>query len=373
MEAVGQLTGGIAHDFNNMLTGVISALGLIQRRLKAGRTDELDAFIEAGMDSARRAASLTHSLLAFARRQSLDVKGQDINGLVSGVQEILRRPLGEDIALDLRLQPDLWTALTDANQFENALLNLVLNARDAMPDGGCITLETFNKTFDTSRPMHDGAIAEGDYVAVSVADTGTGMSRDVIAKAFEPFFTTKPIGQGTGLGLSMIYGFVRQSGGHVSIDSEIGRGTRVQIYLPRSQKSDAQIQQPVSSSVTSGAGEVILVVEDDDSVRFTVTMLLRELGYSYVEAADASVAIPYLQSNQRIDLLVTDVGLPNMNGRQLAELGRQHRPDLKVLFISGYAEKEAVRAGALDAGMKMLAKPFTVDILAAKIREMLDT
>jgi len=340
--------------------------------LKAGRTDELDAFIEAGMESARRAASLTHSLLAFARRQSLDVKGQDINGLILGIQEILRRPLGENITLDLRMEPDLWTALTDANQFENALLNLVLNARDAMLDGGCITLETSNQTLDAPRPVHDGAIAKGDYAVVSVADTGTGMSLDVIAKAFEPFFTTKPIGQGTGLGLSMIYGFVRQSGGYVSIESDMGRGTNVQIYLPRAPAHDKQTLPTASTSVTPGAGEVILVVEDDDSVRFTVTMLLRELGYSYIEARDASVAIPHLQSNQRIDLLVTDVGLPNMNGRQLAEVGRQHRPDLKVLFISGYAEKSAVRAGSLDAGMKMLAKPFTVDVLAAKIREMLE-
>ena len=373
MEAVGQLTGGIAHDFNNMLTGVISALGLIQRRLKAGRTDGLDAFIEAGMELARRAASLTHSLLAFARRQSLDIKSQDINTLASGVEEILRRPLGENIKLDLNLQPDLWTALTDANQLENALLNLVLNSRDAMPEGGRITLETSNKTLEVPQAAHDGEIAAGDYAVIAVTDTGSGMSQDVITKAFEPFFTTKPIGQGTGLGLSMIYGFVRQSGGYVRIDSALGRGTRVQIYLPRSQAAGTQSAPSPAVSVNRGAGEVILVVEDDDSVRFTVTMLLRELGYSYIEASDASIAIPHLQSPQRIDLLVTDIGLPNLNGRQLAEIARQHRPDLKVLFISGYAEKAAVRPGTLDAGMKMLAKPFTVEVLAAKIREMLET
>jgi nitrogen-specific signal transduction histidine kinase/CheY-like chemotaxis protein len=372
MEAVGQLTGGIAHDFNNMLTGVIASRGLIQRRLKAGRTDGLGEFIEAGIDSARRAATLTHSLLAFARRQSLDVKGQDINGLISGIQKILRRPLGENIKLDLALQPDLWTALTDANQFENTLLNLVLNSRDAMPEGGRLTIETANKTLTTPSVTHDGEIARGDYVLVSVSDTGSGMPQDVIAKAFEPFFTTKPIGQGTGLGLSMIYGFVRQSGGHVRINSEVGTGTRVQIYLPRALADTEDAKSTPIAAVSQGRGEVVLVVEDDDSVRFTITVLLRELGYKYIDAHDASVAIPHLQSKQRIDLLVTDVGLPNMNGRQLAELAQQYRPDLRVLLISGYAENATVRKAFLGEGMQMLGKPFTVEVLAAKIREMLE-
>jgi PAS domain S-box-containing protein len=372
MEAVGQLTGGIAHDFNNMLTGVIASLGLIQRRLKAGRTDGLNEFIEAGMNSASRAATLTHSLLAFARRQSLDVKSQDINTLISGIQEIVRRPLGENISLDLVLDPQLWAALTDANQFESALLNLALNARDAMPEGGRLRIETSNSLVEATASGHGSEIVPGDYVVVSVTDTGIGMPPDVIAKAFEPFFTTKPIGQGTGLGLSMIYGFVKQSGGHVHIKSEVGRGTTISIYLRRAPAGEGAANDTADLPLLRGHGETVLVVEDDDSVRFTITELLKELGYTYFACPDASSAIPYLQSSSRIDLLLTDVGLPNMNGRQLAELGRQHRADLKVLFISGYTEKATARAEFLGPGMKMLGKPFTVDVLSAKIRSVLE-
>jgi PAS domain S-box-containing protein len=372
MEAVGQLTGGIAHDFNNMLTGVIASLGLIQRRLKAGRTDGLNEFIEAGMNSASRAATLTHSLLAFARRQSLDVKSQDINALISGIQEILRRPLGENIAVELKLDPELWTALTDANQFENALLNLTINARDAMPEGGQLRIETVNTTIEQSTAVHDGEIATGDYVVVSVTDTGIGMPPDIIAKVFEPFFTTKPIGQGTGLGLSMIYGFVKQSGGHVRITSKVDQGTTVSIYLRRAGSSEKVVDEAPGLPLRRGRGETVLLVEDDESVRFTVTELLKELGYQYFAYADASGAVPHLQSKRRVDLLLTDVGLPNMNGRQLAELGRQYRPDLKVLFISGYTEKATDRSGFLGPGMQMLGKPFTVDTLSAKIRALLE-
>ena len=372
MEAVGQLTGGIAHDFNNMLTGVIASLGLIQRRLKAGRTDGLDEFIEAGMSSASRAATLTHSLLAFARRQSLDVKSQDINAVIAGVQEILRRPLGEDVALDFDLGAGLWAALTDANQFESALLNLVLNSRDAMPEGGRVTITTANERMDVTALVHDGDIAPGDYVVVSVRDTGSGMAPDVIAKVFEPFFTTKPIGQGTGLGLSMIYGFVKQAGGYVRIESELGRGTTVKLYLRRAALEEKQVAAVSGRPLPRSRGETVLVVEDDNSVRFTITELLKELGYTYLEAADAATAIPFLQSRQRIDLLVSDVGLPNMNGRQLAEVGRQLRPELKVLLISGYSEKATVRGGFLGPGMQMLGKPFTVDTLGAKIRELIE-
>lgn len=367
MEAVGQLTGGIAHDFNNMLTGVIAALGLIQRRLKAGRTDGVSEYIEAGLNSAHRAATLTHSLLAFARRQSLDIKAQDANALIAGIQEILRRPLGEDIALDFDLADGLWPAMTDSNQFESALLNLILNSRDAMPDGGRITIRTSNA--EISQPHGD--VPVGEYVLVAVSDTGSGMPPEVIAKAFEPFFTTKPIGQGTGLGLSMIYGFVKQSGGHIRIKSELNRGTTINIYLRRAQALDEKIQTGATPQLSRGRGETILIVEDDPSVRFTVIELLRELGYAYLEAEDAAAAIPHLQGQQRIDLLVTDVGLPNMNGRQLAELGRQHRPELKVLFITGYAEKAAVRSEFLGPDMQMLSKPFTVEALSEKIRQMI--
>ncbi|HET6388539.1 PAS domain-containing protein [Hyphomicrobium sp.] len=371
MEAVGQLTGGIAHDFNNMLTGVIASLGLIQRRLKAGRTDGLTNYIEAGLDSANRAATLTHSLLAFARRQSLDIKAQDVNARILGIQEILRRPLGEDIKLQFNLAAELWPAMTDSNQFESALLNLILNSRDAMPEGGRITIETANAEIPAAPGEGDNDVPGGDFVVVSVSDTGSGMAPDVIAKVFEPFFTTKPIGQGTGLGLSMIYGFVKQSGGHVRITSEVGRGTTVTIYLRRAKSLEEEASQGTDVQPPRGRGETILVVEDDQAVRFTVTELLKELGYSYIEAEDASAAIPHLQGKQQIDLLVTDVGLPNMNGRQLAEIGRQHRPDLKVLFITGYAEKAAVRGEFLGPDMQMLGKPFTVEALGAKIRQMI--
>jgi PAS domain S-box-containing protein len=372
MEAVGQLTGGIAHDFNNMLTGVIASLGLIQRRLKAGRTDGLNEFIEAGMNSASRAATLTHSLLAFARRQSLDVKSQDINALISGIQEILRRPLGENIAFELKLDRELWNALTDANQFENALLNLAINARDAMPEGGRLRIETANTVVEEATSAHDGEISTGDYVVVSVTDTGIGMPPDIIAKAFEPFFTTKPIGQGTGLGLSMIYGFVKQSGGHVRIASKVDQGTTVSIYLRRARTNVGVSEEAPGLPLRRGRGETVLVVEDDESVRFTIAELLKELGYQYFAYADASAAVPHLQSKRRVDLLLSDVGLPNMNGRQLAELGRQHRPNLKVLLISGYTEKATDRSGFLGHGMQMLGKPFTVDTLAAKIRALLE-
>ena len=372
MEAVGQLTGGIAHDFNNMLTGVIASLGLIQRRLKAGRTDGVDDFIEAGLNSAHRAATLTHSLLAFARRQSLDVKAQDINALVAGIQEIVRRPLGENITVEFILTDEPWMALTDANQFENALLNLALNSRDAMPDGGRLTIRTTNEHLEASSTVQGDQMPAGDYVVVSVTDTGTGMSPDIIAKAFEPFFTTKPIGKGTGLGLSMIYGFVKQSGGHIRISSQVGRGTTAKIYLRRALHSELQAAAPGETQPPLGRGERVLVVEDDASVRFTVTELLKELGYSYIEAKDAASAIPHLESDQPIDLLVTDVGLPNMNGRELAEIGRQHRADLRVLFITGYTEKARVRSGFLGPGMQMMSKPFTVEALGAKIRELLE-
>lgn len=371
MEAVGQLTGGIAHDFNNMLTGVIASLGLIQRRLKAGRTDGLTGYIEAGLDSANRAATLTHSLLAFARRQSLDIKAQDVNARILGIQEILRRPLGEDIKLEFNLAAELWPAMTDPNQFESALLNLILNSRDALPEGGRILIETMNADVSPPPGGRDSDVPAGEFVVVSVSDTGSGMAPDVIAKVFEPFFTTKPIGQGTGLGLSMIYGFVKQSGGHVRITSEVDRGTTVTIYLRRARAVEDDTRQGGETQPPRGRGETILVVEDDQAVRFTVTELLKDLGYSYIEAEDAAAAIPYLQANQPIDLLVTDVGLPNMNGRQLAELGRQYRPDLKVLFITGYAEKAAVRSEFLGPDMQMLGKPFTVEALGAKIRQMI--
>jgi signal transduction histidine kinase/FixJ family two-component response regulator len=373
MEAVGQLTGGIAHDFNNMLTGIIGSLELLRRRLARGKTEDLDGLIDLGVTSANRAAALTHRLLAFSRRQSLDSKPVEMNELVNSMGELLHRSVNESIRLDMCLEPELWTAEADPNQLESALLNLVLNARDAMPNGGMLMIETFNRKLDRDFTNAYENLLPGDYVVLSVTDTGSGMPENVISRAFDPFFTTKPIGQGTGLGLSMIYGFTKQSHGHVSIESQVGHGTTVQLFLPRfhgnkqEDETDAQTQE-----VEARAGETILIVEDDPAVRALVSQVLGELGYAWLEAADAVGAVPILESGQRIDLMISDVGLPGMNGRQLADIGRQMRPDLKVLFITGYAENAGVRAGFLDTGMQMITKPFAFDQLTAKVREMIE-
>jgi len=372
MEAVGQLTGGIAHDFNNMLTGIIGSLELLRRRLARGRTEDLDSLIDLGVTSANRAAGLTHRLLAFSRRQSLDSKAVQMNTLVLSMGELLQRSLNESIGLEMRLDEQLWIAEADPNQLESALLNLVLNARDAMPDGGKLVVQTFNQYLDTGFTDAYTNLEPGDYVVLSVQDTGCGMPEAVINRAFDPFFTTKPIGQGTGLGLSMIYGFSKQSRGHVTIDSEVGKGTTVNLYLPRF--IGEEIDEPLvhaQQAPYAQDGETVLIVEDDPAVRVLVSAVLSELGYAFVEAGDANGAMPILQSSQRIDLLISDVGLPGMNGRQLAEIGRQIRPDLKVLFITGYAEHAAVRGGFLDSGMQMITKPFTFDLLTAKVREMI--
>jgi len=370
MEAVGQLTGGIAHDFNNMLTGVIGSLDLIQRYIAAGKMDRVDRYIDAANTSAQRAAALTSRLLAFGRRQSLDLKPTDVNALVHGMEELLHRTLGEQIALECHLPAHLWAAFTDANQLESALLNLCINARDAMAQGGKLVVETDNIELDERYASEHPELKPGEYVVLSVTDTGVGMSASTMEKVFEPFFTTKPVGQGTGLGLSMIYGFARQSGGHVRIYSELGQGTTVKLYVPRFHGAvDAQGEG--RAEAPRGAGETVMIVEDDPSVRLIVTDVLGELGYGVVEAIDAQTAIPILQSDQRIDLLVTDVGLPGLNGRQLAEIARQSRPELKILFITGYAKNASVRAGFLDQGMDMMTKPFAVDALATKIRDII--
>jgi PAS domain S-box-containing protein len=384
MEAVGQLTGGIAHDFNNMLTGIIGSIDLMKRRIESGRYAGLERFMEAANTSAHRAASLTHRLLAFSRRQSLDAQPIDVNGLVASLEDLLARTIGEQIALRVRLAPDLPQAHADANQLENALLNLVINARDAMPGGGHLLIETMavlcgeeDQADGARAPEADQAgdvLMPGRYVMVSVADSGVGMTADVLAKAFEPFYTTKPLGQGTGLGLSMIYGFARQSGGSVQIQSSPGKGTVVRLCLP---VADASQAQPGSgpaetSAAPRGEGETVLVVEDDAAVRLLVLEVLGELGYAAIEAADAASAIPVLESKRRIDLLVTDVGLPGMNGRQLAEIARQSRPGLRVLFMTGYAESATVRSGFLEKGMQMVVKPFALDRMAIRIREMIE-
>ncbi|MET0775887.1 MAG: ATP-binding protein [Pseudomonas mandelii] len=372
MEAVGQLTGGIAHDFNNMLTGIIGSLELLRRRLARGRTDDLDGLIDLGVTSANRAAGLTHRLLAFSRRQSLDSKPVKMNTLVVSMGELLQRSINESIQLDMQLSEDLWVAEADPNQLESALLNLVLNARDAMPEGGKLVVSTSNQHLDKGFTQVHSNLQPGDYVVLRVTDTGCGMPEGTITRAFDPFFTTKPIGQGTGLGLSMIYGFSKQSHGHVTIESEVGNGTTVSLYLPR--YNGALVEDTlidIAHAPHAQDGETVLIVEDDPAVRVLVSAVLSELGYAFVEAGDADSAVPILDSGQRIDLLISDVGLPGMNGRQLAEIGRQYRPDLKVLFITGYAEHAAVRGGFLDPGMQMITKPFTFDLLTAKVREMI--
>ncbi|KJZ43593.1 histidine kinase [Pseudomonas fluorescens] len=372
MEAVGQLTGGIAHDFNNMLTGIIGSLELLRRRLARGRTEDLDSLIDLGVTSANRAAGLTHRLLAFSRRQSLDSKPVEMNSLVISMDELLQRSINETICLDMQLDEQLWVAEADPNQLESALLNLVINARDAMPDGGKLLVSTSNQHFDEDFTQGQSNLDAGDYVVLSVTDTGCGMPQSTINRAFDPFFTTKPIGQGTGLGLSMIYGFSKQSGGHVAIHSVVGEGTTVSLFLPRFGR-DLPLDHPldVEHSPFANNGETVLIVEDDPAVRVLVSTVLSDLGYAFVEACDGDSAVPILDSPQRIDLLISDVGLPGMNGRQLAEIGRQLRPDLRVLFITGYAEHAAVRGGFLDPGMQMITKPFTFDLLTAKVREMI--
>jgi PAS domain S-box-containing protein len=370
MEAIGQLTGGIAHDFNNLLTGVMGSMEMLKRRIAARRFAEVDPFIEAAVASAERAAALTHRLLAFARRQPLDPQSVDVQRLIEGMADLLHRSLGEQVQISIAAEPDIWPVHTDANQLENALLNLAINARDAMPDGGRLTISLSRVTLTAANQHKGDPIEPGDYTIISVSDTGVGMSSEVAAKAFDPFFTTKPIGQGTGLGLSMIYGFVKQSRGHVRIESTEGSGTTVKLFLPRHHGATAELAELAPPETPYGSGEMVLLVEDEPSVRLLISEVLSELGYGCLEAADAKSAIPILASKTRLDLMITDVGLPVMNGRQLAEIARQHRPDLRVLFVTGYAEHAATRAGFLAAGMDIVIKPFALDALAVKIREM---
>jgi len=373
MEAIGQLTGGIAHDFNNLLAGIIGSMDLIRKRVEQGRLEDLAKYLDAASTSASRAAALTARLLAFGRRQSLDAKPSDINALVGDLEDLLRRTIGENIALEIILKSDLWTSITDANQFESALLNMAINARDAMPDGGKLTIETNNTHLDALYVRGFDGLEAGEYVVVCVSDTGQGMDQSVVERAFEPFFTTKPLGQGTGLGLSMIYGFAKQVGGHVRIYSEKDHGTTIKLYMRRHVgELPAEEKKPLSEERMAGAGETVLVVEDDPSIRMLVMETLSDLGYQAESAQDAKAALPKLEGSGRLDLLITDVGLPGgMNGRQLADWARLRRPSLKVLFVTGYAEGAAIRSGFLDPGMEMITKPFPLDVLTRKIRDMI--
>jgi PAS domain S-box-containing protein len=375
MEAVGQLTGGLAHDFNNLLAGISGSLEITQARVRQGRVNDVDRYINAAQGAVKRAAALTHRLLAFSRRQTLAPKPTDVNQLVTGMQDIIQRAIGPSISFEFVGVSGLWLTLVDPSQLENSLLNLCLNARDAMPVGGKITVETANKWLD-ARAARQHDLPEGQFLSLCVSDSGVGMPKDVIARAFEPFFTTKPTGEGTGLGLSMVYGFARQSGGQVRIYSEVGQGTTVCIYLPRHYGEPALNEEPAAAAHMSPSAhsETVLVVDDEPTVRMLITEILEELGYVAIEAGDSVAGLKLLQSDTRIDLLVSDVGLPGgMNGRQMADAARVTRPDLKVLFITGYAENSVLGNGRLAPGMAVMTKPFPMDAMAARIKQMIES
>jgi signal transduction histidine kinase/ActR/RegA family two-component response regulator len=375
MEAVGRLTGGIAHDFNNHLTVISSNIELLQRRMPAG-SESLSRLTNAAMAGVQRAATLTHRLLAFSRQQPLEPEPLDLGRLVSNMSELLRRTLGEAIAIETVLGGGVWQTRADNNQLENVLLNLAVNARDAMRNGGKLTIETANAHLDDAYAASHSEVAAGQYVMLAVSDTGTGMTREIANKAFEPFFTTKPLGQGTGLGLSMVYGFVKQSGGHVTIYSEPGEGTTVKVYLPRFIRPAAKpapASQKTNVANRRTAGETILVVEDDEEVRRSSVEALREMGYEVLEAGDAMDGVRLIVDRGNIDLLFTDVGLPGgVNGRTLADAARSAQPGLRVLFTTGYTRNAILHNGMLDQGMHFIAKPFNLAALAAKVREVLD-
>ena len=372
MEAIGQLTGGVAHDFNNLLTVIVGNLETIWRHAPAD-DGKLRRALDQVTRGAQRAVTLTQQLLAFSRRQPLNPKPTDINRLVAGMSDLIRRTIGENIAVETVLAGGLWRVEIDAHQLESALLNLAVNARDAMPGGGKLTIETANAHLDDGYAGQYPELTPGQYVVLCVTDTGTGMTAEIIARAFEPFYTTKPIGQGTGLGLSQVYGFVKQSGGHVKLYSEVGQGTTVKIYLPRMTAQTEEEQQTHSSVPPSGGRhEVVLVVEDDDDVRLFTSESLRDLNFTVLEAQDGPSALKQLESHPEVQLLFTDVGLPGINGAQLVAAARERRPDIKVLFTTGYARNAIVHQGRLDPGVELITKPFTRAQLGSRIRDVLD-
>jgi len=362
----------VAHDFNNMMAVILSATSLMRRRLAAGDT-KVDTFVDAVEDGARRAATLTQRLLAFARKQPLSPELLDANLLVSNMSELLRRTLGEQVSIETVLAGGLWSVMADSSQLENSLLNLAVNARDAMPGGGRITIETTNTHLDDAYASQNDEVTAGQYVMIAVTDNGPGMTPEVMAKAFEPFFTTKPVGKGTGLGLSQVYGFVKQSKGHIKIYSEPGQGTSIKIYLPRARNelTDAKAEAPKPPTAAPREGAIILVVEDDPHVREVTVAMLRDLGYVVVHAARPSEALEKLNGLARVDLLFTDVVMPEMNGRHLADKALAMRPGLKVVFATGYTQNAILHNGILDAGTDLLVKPFSIDTLAAKIAQAL--
>lgn len=374
MEAIGQLTGGIAHDFNNLLTVISGNIETVQRRMS--RTDPgLYRYLEAADRAVERASTLTHRLLAYSRRQPLEPRPVELNRLIMGMSDLLGRTIGAHITVETVLAGGLWQVSADPNQVENAILNLAVNARDAMPQGGKLTLETANAYLDEAYARINAEVIPGQYAMLAISDTGIGMTPDVVEKAFEPFFTTKGLGEGTGLGLSQAYGFIKQSGGHIKIYSELGEGTTVRLYLPRLPEQPALVQEdaPVVQPPPLGGKETILVVEDNHEVRAFTTDILRELGYEILEAAEGDTALSLIASEPRIMLLFTDVGLPGpFNGRQIADEARKLRSDLKILFTTGYAQNAIIHQGRLDPGVQLIVKPFNFTGLAAKIRQMFD-
>ncbi len=373
MEAVGQLTGGIAHDFNNLLAGIGGSLEMLSQRLAQGRAEDLERYVTGALTATRRATALTQRLLAFSRRQTLDPSPLEVNRLVEGMLDLIGRSMGPQITVKMEAESALWTTFTDPGQLESALLNLCINARDAMPHGGSLVLRTANARLDPEEAPRYG-LKPGDYVTLSVSDTGTGMTEEVASHVFEPFYTTKPMGQGTGLGLSMVYGFAGQSGGGVRLETAPGQGSTFTVYLPR---RDMEIRQAVNPPVAAGSAAgsttgTILVVDDEPLIRMMTMERLEDEGYIVLEAADGPKAMRILDSDRHIDLLVTDVGLPGgMNGRQVADAARAARPDLRILFITGYAEQAVLHHGDLEKGMQILTKPFDMEQLNRRVRALL--
>jgi signal transduction histidine kinase/CheY-like chemotaxis protein len=372
MQALGQLTGGIAHDFNNMLGVIVGSLDLILRRIKKGDF-AIERFLDAASNATERAALLTQRLLAFARQQPLAPQPIDANKMIVNMSNLLHSTLGEQIRIETVAAGGLWTINADAQQLESAILNISINARDAMPDGGRLTIETANTYLDDAYCRQNPEIEPGQYVMIAVSDTGSGMSPDVTARVFDPFFTTKPAGKGTGLGLSQVYGFVKQSHGHIKVYSEVGAGTNVKIYLPRLIADAKEVKRAIAETMRTGdRSEIILVVEDDTLMRRLTTEALHELGYTVFESENAANALAILDREAEVKLLFTDVVMPDINGRKLADEAVRRRPGLKVLFTTGYTANAVVHGGVLDSGVHLISKPFTLNHLAAKVRAVLD-
>jgi len=372
MQALGQLTGGIAHDFNNMLGVILGAHDLILRRIRKGDFG-IERFVEAATDAAKRAAMLTQRLLAFARQQPLAPQTIDANKMIGSMSDLLNSTLGEQIQIETVTSGGLWTINADAQQLESAILNIAINARDAMPDGGKLTIETANAYLDEAYCRQNPEIEPGQFVMIAITDTGAGMSPDTAARVFDPFFTTKPVGRGTGLGLSQVYGFVKQSRGHIKIYSELGSGTTAKIYLPRFVGGATELTPEIAEPMRTGdRSEAVLVVEDDVLMRRLSSEALHELGYTVFDSDSAANALAILDREPGIKLLFTDVVMPDTNGKKLADEACRRRPDLKVLFTTGYTANAVVHGGVLDAGVNFLSKPFTLNQLAAKVRSVLD-